>query len=74
MSCGLELMYFLVLIQAVRKVYSQFKEENPMQEIVFECAEIELDLPFSSPITVDGWKIAPLKLPMVIIIFGWKMT
>ena len=34
-----------------------------MHEIVFECAEIELDLPFSSPVTVDGWKIKPLKHP-----------
>ena len=42
-------------------MYRDFKEENPMQEIFFECPEIELDLPFSSPVTVDGWKITPFK-------------
>ena len=57
----------VLIIQAVRKMYCHFNEENPMQEIVFECAEIELDLPFSSPVTVDGWKITPLKHPKVLV-------
>ena len=38
-----------------------------MQEIVFSLnnyAEIE---PFSSIVTVDGWKITPLKHPKVLV-------
>lgn len=52
-------------VQVVRKMYLGFTEEKQRIIVVFEDYEVELDLPFSSPVTVDGWKIQPLTYPQV---------
>ena len=41
-----------------------------MPQMVFESTEVEFDLPFSSPITVNGWRILSLTYPMVTFWFS----
>ena len=41
-----------------------------MPQIVFESTEVEFDLLFSSPITVNGWRIIPLTYPVVTFWFS----
>ena len=65
----LTFMFLIIYVQAVRQEYAEFKEDKLlMQAIDFESAEVELDLPFSSPTTVDNWKIQPLTYPKVLLI------
>ena len=52
-------------MQAVRQKYAKFAEDEQMQAVVFERAEVELDLSFSTPTIVDEWKIQPLTYPKV---------
>ena len=58
-------VFTLLIVQAVRQKYTSFKKETQMQAISFVGSEVELDLSFSTPPTVNGWKIQPLTYPMV---------
>ena len=55
------------IVQAVRQEYNDFKREIQTQAISFVSSEVKLDLPFSSPIIVNGWKIQPLTYPLVLL-------
>ena len=46
-------------------MYLGFTEEKQKLIVVFVEEEVLLDLPFSPPGIVDGWKIQPLTFPQV---------
>ena len=64
-KCTFHILYSLIAMQAVRQKYAKFAEDEQMQAVVFERAEVELDLSFSTPTIVDEWKIQPLTYPKV---------
>ena len=53
------------IVQAVRRIYLGFTEEKQKLTVVFEYEKVTLDLPFSPPKIVNGWKIQPLAYPQV---------